>query len=85
LKIHADKRVFPFDGGQRPQQTFCDVPEDHTTQVDTMFYKLHAAILRPAIPVVVPDNIVVCGVWIGTRLICCEAEEDMKPVDVMRV
>ena len=58
-----------------------------------MFDRVHAAVTRPAMLVVVPNNIVVGWIRVGTeiplskvaRFICGKAEEDVEPVHVARV
>src|ERR1700722_5650404 len=62
-------------------------------QVDVMFDRAHAAVTRPAMLIVVPYNIVVGWIRVGTeipldkaaRFICGKAEEVVEPVPVARV
>ena len=84
-RIDAHESVVPLNGCQRPWQALLDIPEDRTTQIDIVLDQPHTTIPRPATLVIVPDDVVVCGIGIGTevpldeisRFFCGESEEDM--------
>ena len=46
----------------RARQAVLDVPENGAAQIDVVFHQTHAGITRPALFVVVTDDVLVVGI-----------------------
>ena len=64
LGVHSDKAALPFDGGERTRKAILDFPKHGSSQVDIMLHETHAAISRPALLVVIANDVLVVRVRI---------------------
>ena len=82
-----------MNGGYGSRETVLDVPEYSASKVDVVFHQTHSSVSRPALFVVVTNNVFVVGIgMLGeislneiTCFISCEAEEDVELIYVARV
>ena len=87
LGVHRHKRVVPLERRHRAREAVLHVPEDSAAEVDVMLHQPHARVARPALLVVVPDDVLVVGVRVlgqvaldeVPRLLCGEAEHHVDP------
>jgi hypothetical protein len=56
--------VLPGNRSQTPGKPVFDFPENRATKIHVRFHETHSAILRPTLLIVIPDNILIIGVWI---------------------
>lgn len=68
FRIHWHEGILPFNGRQASGQSIFDFPEDRSAEIDVMLHKTHAAIFGPALLVIVPDNILVIGIWVFSQI-----------------
>ena len=93
LRVDTDEGAFPLDGRHRARQPVLYVPEDGAAQVDVVLHETHAGVARPALLVVVADDVLVVGIGVFrevaldevARLFGREAEVDVHSIDVARV
>ena len=93
LRVDRHEAVLPVDGGDRARQAVLDVPERRAAEVDVVLHQAHARVARPALLVVVADNVLVVRIRVlrqvaldqVARLLCGETEQDVELVDVARV
>jgi len=91
--VYTSKSVIPLDCGNASWQAVLHVPEDSTTQVDIMSHQSHSRITRPALLVLVADDILEVRVWLlrqealdkVSRLVSGEAPEYPDLVNVTGV
>ena len=92
-RVDGSQRVLPLDRSERSGQSVLDVPENGTTKVDIVLDETHTAVTRPALLVVVSEDVGVVRVGLSreislneiARLLLREAEEDVNTIDVSRV
>lgn len=93
LAVDGDKAALPLDGRDRSREAVLDVPEDGPPQVHVVLHEPHPSVSRPALLVVVTDNVLIIGVRVlcevaldqVTSLLRRETEKDMHSLDVARV
>ena len=64
--VDGDETSFPHDGRDGAREAVLDVPEDSPTEVYVVLHEAHAGVARPALAVVVADDVLVVGV----RVLC---------------
>jgi hypothetical protein len=80
-------------GRETPRQPILNLPERTPAQVHVMLHQPHPAVLRPALLVVVADDVLVVGVGVFgevaldelTGFVLGEFEDDIQSVDVAHV
>ena len=75
-----------------PWETIFDVPKDCPAQVDIVLHQPHPGVTRPALLVVVADDVLIVGIGMFGQvslnqvsgLLSSESEENVDSVDVTR-
>ena len=91
--VDRDKAVLPLDCRDRARKPILHVPKDGASEVDVVLHQTHSTVARPALLVVVADDVLV--IWIGMlgqvvldeipAFVGREAEHDEDAIDVATV
>ena len=60
--VDAGESVIPFYGSDRTWQTVLQIPEDSATEVDIVTHQPHAGVARPALLVLVANDVLKVGI-----------------------
>ena len=91
--VDRRERVLPLERRDRARQRVLELPEDGAAEVDVVLHEAHARVARPALFVVVADDVLVVGVGVLGEvaldqllgLLGREAVQHKDAVDVARV
>ena len=93
LRVDAHEARLPLDGGDGARQAVLHVPEDRSAQVHVVLHQTHARVTRPALFVVVADDVLVVRIGMLGQvaldevlgLVGAEAQQHVHAVDVAAV
>ena len=93
LRVNWDKTIFPFNGGKWTREPILDFPENGSSQIDIVLHESHTTIARPALFVIIANDILVIRVWIFSkvplykvsRFLLWETENDVQFINIATV
>lgn len=66
--VHRHKAILPHESTNRTWQTILDIPEYCTSKINVMFHESHTSITRPALLVVVSNNVLIVRVRVFSEV-----------------
>ena len=78
LGVDGGERGLPLHGGDGARQPVLDVPEDGAAEVHVVLHEAHAGVARPALLVVVADDVLVVGVGVLGEVALDEPSHTIK-------